>query len=81
MTEYRAIEGWLIDKMALLSDTEAAQIDVERAFVDYALDSSLAVTLAEELSKLVGRPLPVTLFWEYPSICALAMALSGSEAS
>ena len=79
--DYELIEEWLVGTIAFLSNTQPERIDVDKAFVDYALDSSLAVTLAEEIAKWVGQPLSATLFWEYPTIRLLAAALSAGEAS
>lgn len=70
-----AIEHWLVQRFAQLADVPAQSIDVERPFADYQLDSAVAVTVSRELSEQVGRDLPITLFWEFPTIEALAAAL------
>jgi len=75
---YGAFEGWLISRLASLSAVDPEWMDIDRAFVDYSLDSSVAVTLAEELSREVGRSLSPTLFWEHPNIRALASALAAA---
>jgi len=71
-----AVEAWLIDKLAALSQVDPDSIDVDRPFVDYHLDSSVAVTLALELGRWIGREFSPTLFWEFPNISVLAAALS-----
>jgi acyl carrier protein len=71
-----AIVGWLVAKFALITGGDEADIDVERPFADYALDSSVAVSVAAELGLWVGQELSVTLFWEFPSIAELADALA-----
>ena len=75
MLQASDVESWLVARLSQLSGTEPESIDVERPFVDYRLDSSLAVSLAQELGRQVGSELSITLFWEYPSIRALARAL------
>lgn len=69
------IEQWLVQRFSQISDVPAADIEVDRPFVDYELDSAVAVTLSTELSRWLGSELPITLFWEYPSISSLSSAL------
>jgi acyl carrier protein len=73
---YAAVQTWLVDKFAALSMLNPGEIDVERAFVDYQLDSSVAVTLAQQLGKWGGVELQATVFWEYPNIRELALVLA-----
>ncbi|WWE79882.1 8-amino-7-oxononanoate synthase (plasmid) [Burkholderia gladioli] len=70
-----AIQHWLVQRFAQLAEVPAQSIEVERPFADYQLDSAVAVTVSRELSEQLGRDLPITLFWEYPTIAALSAAL------
>lgn len=70
-----AIEQWLVQRFAQLADVPVQSIDIERPFADYQLDSAVAVTVSLELGAKVGRDLPITLFWEYPTIGSLSAAL------
>lgn len=70
------IESWLIARFAYLSKTDEAEIDLDRLFVDYNLDSSVAVSVTADLAEWIGIELPPTLFWEYPTIGKLAAALA-----
>jgi acyl carrier protein len=56
-------------------------VDIDRAFVDYQLDSSVAVTLAQQLGRWGNTELQATIFWEYPNIreLALMLAVDGKE--
>lgn len=76
MNRYQEIESWLVDRMATLAQMPPDKIDIDTAFKSYALDSSVAVTLAQEIGCLLGTPQSATLFWEYPSIRTLARALA-----
>lgn len=71
-----AIVGWLVAKFAVITGCDDSEIELERPFADYALDSSVAVSVAAELGMWVGQELSVTLFWEFPSITELAEALA-----
>ncbi|WP_191276417.1 SDR family oxidoreductase, partial [Nocardiopsis terrae] len=42
---------------------------------DYGIDSIMSVEMAEELSRIVGRELPSTLFLEHPDVAGVTRAL------
>lgn len=66
------IQTWMTANLALYLKIPLDDIDLSEPFSHYGLDSSSAVSLAAELSNWLGRELEPTLFWEYPSIEALA---------
>jgi acyl carrier protein len=47
-------------------------VDVQQGLFDIGMDSLMSVELKTRLEKLVGRPLPTTLTFNYPSVRALA---------
>ena len=53
------------------------EIDPADAFARYGLDSAGAAQLAATLQEVLGRELPATLFYDYPSPRDLAKYLSG----
>jgi acyl-CoA synthetase (AMP-forming)/AMP-acid ligase II/acyl carrier protein len=69
------IETWITANLALYLKIPLDDIDLSEPFSHYGLDSSIAVSLAAELSNWLGQELDPTLFWEYPSIEALAQHL------
>ena len=73
------IEDWLVQRFSQISAVTAAEIDIDRPFIDYQLDSAVAVTVSNELSSWLGYKLPITLFWEYPSISSLSCALGAGD--
>lgn len=70
------LEEWLINRLAGVSGIDPAEIDIDQPFADYSLDSSVAVTVTNEFSAWLAQELSVTMFWEYPSIRALAQSLA-----
>ena len=54
--------------MAAELDLDPGEIDVTIPLERYGLDSRAAVTLAGDLEDWLGRPVPVTLVWDYPTI-------------
>ncbi len=74
-----AIEAWLVSRLSGLLGLDPAEIDIRQPFASYGLDSAQSVSLAGELETWLGRTLPPTLVWDYPTIEALARHLA-SEA-
>jgi 8-amino-7-oxononanoate synthase len=76
-----SLKTWLANKLAEILQTSAADLDLDRDFADYGLDSVEAVNLSGELENFLGKRLPPTLLWDYPSISSLAEHLEGSAAN
>ncbi|MGL5872795.1 MAG: aminotransferase class I/II-fold pyridoxal phosphate-dependent enzyme [Xenococcaceae cyanobacterium] len=70
------IEGWLIDKLAEILEIEPHEIDVQKNFTDYNLDSVEAINLSGELESFLSSRLSPTLLWDYQNIEDLAQYLS-----
>jgi 8-amino-7-oxononanoate synthase len=75
-----SLKAWLADKLAEVLQTSAEDLDLDRDFADYGLDSVEAVNLSGELENFLGKRLPPTLLWDYPSISSLAEHLESSAA-
>jgi acyl carrier protein len=72
------IESWLVDRIAVLAELAKEDVDVQRAFSEFGIDSSVVVTVTHELSQFLGSGLAVTVFWEYPTIRALSKSLAAT---
>ncbi|MDJ0555507.1 MAG: aminotransferase class I/II-fold pyridoxal phosphate-dependent enzyme [Microcoleaceae cyanobacterium MO_207.B10] len=66
------IKSWLVSQLAERLELNIHEIDIERDFTDYGLNSIEVVNLSGELENLLGRRLPPTLLLDYPTIEALA---------
>jgi acyl-CoA synthetase (AMP-forming)/AMP-acid ligase II len=71
-----AIQGWLIERVAARLRIPASQIDPQEPLAHYGLESTLAVSLTEEIGKRLGVRLEPLIFWEYPSIEQLCSHLA-----
>lgn len=69
------LEDWLCATLAKNLGISAADIDVERPFAQFGLDSLKAVDLVEELEEHLGVELSATLTWDYPTVETLAAHL------
>jgi len=54
----------------------AAELETDRPFTDYGLDSVAALTVSTEVEDTFGlTSIPPTLLWDYPTVDDLAVAL------
>lgn len=52
------------------------ELDSRRSFLDYGVDSLLALKFSRLMSDRLGRPLPATLLFDYPNVETLALRLA-----
>jgi acyl-CoA synthetase (AMP-forming)/AMP-acid ligase II/acyl carrier protein len=74
------IEDVIVTKLAGALHVSPDEIDPAEPFARYGLDSAGAVELAGALENELGRELPGTLFYDYPSARDLARHLAGEVA-
>jgi polyketide synthase 13 len=70
------LESWIVNWLVRNAEVNAADIQRDRQFADFGLDSLLAVQLSGRLEKLLGRALSPSLAWEFPTIAELAAHLA-----
>jgi acyl carrier protein len=78
--DVEAIRGWLVDKLAEALCVSPEEIEDDEPFARYGLGSAQAVSMAGDLEEWVGRDLPATLLYDYPTIDALAHHVSEASA-
>jgi acyl carrier protein len=71
------IQRFLIAELARRIEVDPDAINPRQPFERYGLDSLNALRLAVELEARIGRKLPTTALWDYPSIESLANYLAG----
>ncbi|MFG1954455.1 SDR family NAD(P)-dependent oxidoreductase [Micromonospora sp. NPDC048830] len=70
------MESLLREHLAELLGLDAAGLDRQERLSRYGLNSARAASLIAALSRYLGRPLPATLVWGYPTIDALVRFLT-----
>jgi natural product biosynthesis luciferase-like monooxygenase protein/amino acid adenylation domain-containing protein len=70
-----AVRGWLAEKISLSTGLAPDEVDTGEPFRRFGLDSAHTVAMVGDLSAWLGRPLPPTLFWDYPTASAVARHL------
>jgi len=67
---------WLVSRLAECLGLDPVHININKLLAEYGLDSLTAIGLSGELQEWLGRPLPVTLLYDHPTIAALSQYLS-----
>jgi acyl-CoA synthetase (AMP-forming)/AMP-acid ligase II/3-oxoacyl-(acyl-carrier-protein) synthase/acyl carrier protein len=70
------LTSWLLARVSLLSGIAADKLDPHEPFSSYGLASSDAIALSGELQERLGRMLPPTLVYDYPSVALVARHLT-----
>ena len=78
---FDAIVAWLTERISGPLAIRPDEVDTRKPLAGYGLGSLQAVRLASELEQWLGRKLPPTLAYDYPTIDALAHVLSGESSS
>lgn len=73
------LEQWLVRRIAELVKINASEINTFEPFANYGLSSVNAAGLAGELERLLKRPCPPTLLYDYPSIHQLVQGLTAGS--
>jgi acyl-CoA synthetase (AMP-forming)/AMP-acid ligase II/acyl carrier protein len=74
-----SLRDFLIERIASGLGMSEDAVDPDAPFTQYGLDSRMVVELASDLSERVGKELPATLAFNYPTINALTARLMEVE--
>lgn len=75
--EAHRLREWMIEAVAAITSLPPASIDPNEPFAAYGMKSRDLVGLAGDLEVRLGRNIEPSIFYEYPTIEALAGFLSG----
>ncbi len=73
------LEQRLGQELARRLNVPAVSLDLGQPFAEYGLQSVDMVGIVGDLEQWLGRTLPATLLWEYPTVEALAAFLSSGS--
>jgi acyl transferase domain-containing protein/acyl carrier protein len=72
------LEQWIVAQLSARLKIEPRAIDRRERFNRFGLDSMKATALTKDLAVFLGRPLPLTLLWEHPSVDRLVKHLTSA---
>jgi len=81
MVDATSVESWLVEKIAARTGMERAEVDPERYFDEFELDSTEALVLAGELEEWLGFDVAPTALWYFPTVGKLAEHIAAESAS
>jgi acyl carrier protein len=73
------IEEWLVERVMEVTHKELDDIDVSVQLINYGVNSIDAAILSGDLEEWLGRELPVSIIYQFPTIEALSAHLSGES--
>ena len=73
----KAVAAWLVSHVSAEFGLPPAEIDTSQQLAHYGMDSVYAIRLTAALGAWLGREVPVTLPYDYPTIDLLAGHLTG----
>ncbi len=74
-----SIVAWLTDQIAARAGVAADEVDAARPFAAFGLGSVELTNLAAELGEWLGRELPPSVAYDYPTVAKLAAHLAGDD--
>ncbi len=75
-----AVREWLAAATSRRTGIPPAEVNADQPFRYYGFDSARVVEMVGDFSAWLGRPLPPTFFWEYPTIEAVARHVGAESA-
>ena len=70
------VETWLLEWLVARAGVDETEVDRQRPFAEYGLDSMTAVEMSQEIEDWLGVELTATVAWNYPTPAAMAKYLA-----
>ena len=70
------LQDWLVTQIAAVAQTQPEDVDVDRPFADFGMDSMQLFQLSGDLQKFLGREVSEIVAWDYPTIAQLSKHLT-----
>jgi natural product biosynthesis luciferase-like monooxygenase protein/amino acid adenylation domain-containing protein len=75
-----SVREWLAERVSQLTGIVPDEVDTGQAFRHFGFDSARIVGLVGDLSEWLGRSIPPTFLWDFPTIEAAARRLGAEHA-
>src|SRR5882672_6306124 len=70
------IQDWLMTRLSNQLGLDNSDVGINEAFAGFGIDSAQAISISGDLEVWLGRQLPPTLLWDYPTIQILSQHLA-----
>lgn len=75
-----SIQEWLVSRIAAIAQVQPEEVDVNRPFAEFGMDSLQLFQLSGDLEKFLGYKVSEIVAWDYPTIAKLSRHLSSPGA-
>jgi acyl carrier protein len=73
------IREWLVARIAKVAQIQPEEVELERPFAEFGMDSMQLFELSGDLQKFLGHKVSEIVAWDYPTIAKLSEYLSSPE--
>lgn len=70
------LQDWLVMQIATVAQIQPEDVDVDRPFAEFGMDSMQLFQLSGDLQKFLGREVSEIVAWDYPTIAQLSKHLT-----
>jgi acyl carrier protein len=74
-----SIQEWLVTRIAAIAQITPEEVDMDRPFAEFGMDSMQLFELSGDLQKFLGHDVSEIVAWDYPTIAKLSAYLSSPE--
>ncbi len=74
-----SLQEWLVTHIAAVAQINPADVDIDRPFAEFGMDSMQLFQLSGDLQKFMGREVSEIVAWDYPTIAQLSKHLAEPE--
>lgn len=69
------VQEWLVTHIAAMAQIGPEDVDVDRPFAEFGMDSMQLFQLSGDLQKFLGHEVSEVVAWDYPTIAQLSRHL------
>lgn len=73
-----SVQEWLVTHIAAVAQIRPEDVDVDRPFAEFGMDSMQLFQLSGDLQKFLGQEVSEIVAWDYPTIAQLSRHLGSS---
>jgi acyl carrier protein len=73
------LQDWLVTQIAAVAKVQPDDVDIDRPFAEFGMDSMQLFQLSGDLQKFLGREVSEIVAWDYPTIAQLSKHLTADS--
>lgn len=73
-----SVQEWLVTHIAAVAQIRSEEVDIDRPFAEFGMDSMQLFQLSGDLQKFLGHEVSEIVAWDYPTIAQLSRHLGST---